>query len=458
MSIRLRPDHMWFRSKNGRQLIAGSPLTFFTVSDKGADILTLVQNNDLLPDGHEQLTDRLVAAGAAHPLWHIPVPVEELTVVIPTYLAESRDFDRLAALVRSLGELNVIVVDDCSPEPIVLEGATVVRHETNRGPGAARNTGLARVTTKFVAFVDDDSHPTSDDLRRLAVQMTDPRVVLVAPRVRSTDNGRLTGEYEAHHSPLDLGPNPTVIRPFSRVSYVPATVLVCRTESVRAVDGFDESMRIGEDVDFVWRLVKQGHLCRYEPTISCEHDTRFTVREFVRQRFSYGTSAAPLAARHGNWATPLRANLILLVPAVALLLGYAWLFLPMLPFVYTWYLLTLHRSRLPYGQRSRITSLGLLSTIRLTASAVARVWWPVFLVLGLWFFAPGFALFASLLIPAVYGLVRNKPRRVFGYMGLRMLDGLAYGAGVWTSVVRTRSVRCLLPTVTGPALRLRSKG
>lgn len=458
MSIRLRPDHMWFRSRNGRQLIAGSPMTFFTVTDKGADILSLVQNNDLLPDGHEQLTDRLVAAGAAHPLWHIPVPAAEVTVVIPSYLAESRDFDRLAALVDSLRELTVIVVDDCSPEPIVLGGATVIRHDTNRGPGAARNTGLAQVTTKFVAFVDDDSHPTADDLRSLAVQMTDERVVLVAPRVTSTDNGRLTGEYEAHHSPLDLGEHPTVIRPFSRVSYVPATVLVCRTDAVRAVGGFDESMRVGEDVDFVWRLVEQGHLCRYEPTISCSHDTRFTVREFVRQRFSYGTSAAPLAQRHGNRAAPLRANVVLLVPATALLFGYAWLFLPMLPFVYTWYLLSLHRSRLPYGQRARITSLGLLSTIRLTASAVSRVWWPVFLAFGLWFFAPGFALFASLVTPAVYGLVRNKPRRVFGYMGLRMLDGLAYGAGVWVSAWRTRSLRCLLPTVTGSSLRLRSKG
>jgi mycofactocin glycosyltransferase len=458
MSIRLRPDHMWFRSRDGQQLVAGSPLTFFSVTEAGAQILSLIENNDLLPEGHEKLTDRLVAAGAAHPLWHMPVPADQLTVVIPSYLAESSDIDRLARLVRLLQPLNVIVVDDCSPEPIMLPDATVLRHDANKGPGAARNTGLHHVTTPFVAFVDDDASPRCDDLQRLAAQMNDQRVTLVAPRIRSTENGRLTGEYEKHHSPLDLGERPTLVRPLSRVSYVPATVLVCRTDTAKSLGGFEESMRIGEDVDFVWRMVEAGHLCRYEPTISCEHETRITVRSLLKQRFAYGSSAAALARRHGSAATPLRANIVMLVPALTLLLGYAWLFLPLLPFVYVWYLLTLHRSHLSYGDRARLTSLGLMSTVRLTASAIARVWWPIFFVVGLFVFSPGFALFASLLIPAVYGLVRHKPQRMFGYMGLRMADSIAYGAGVWSGALRQKSFRCLMPTVTGSALRLRSKG
>ena len=115
MTIRLRPDVQWNRSTDGLSLIAGSPLTFFKVSEKGADILTLVQNNDLLPDGHEALTSRLVATGAAHPLWHMPVPATDITVVIPTFLRESRDLDRLVHLVQSLIGLTVIVVDDASP-------------------------------------------------------------------------------------------------------------------------------------------------------------------------------------------------------------------------------------------------------------------------------------------------------------------------------------------------------
>ena len=359
MTIRLRPDLQWNRSTDGQSLIAGSPLTFFKVSERGSEILTLVQNNDLLPDGHEALTSRLVASGAAHPLWHMPVPTADITVVIPTYLDESRNLDRLVHLVQSLSGIAVVVVDDCSPEPFSISGATVIRHDINQGPGAARNTGLQHVTTPFVAFVDDDVEITTDCLRQLAAQMNDERVALVAPRVVSSDNGRLTGEYEVHHSPLDLGNEPTLIRPFSRVSYVPAAAIVCRTEVVRQVGGFKSDMRMGEDVDFVWRLSDAGHLCRYEPTLTCTHETRMTVRELVKQRFGYGTSAASLSASHRSYVSPLRANIVLLLPAIALMFGYVWVFLPMLPLVHLWYLFTLHRSGLSLNQRARITTQGL---------------------------------------------------------------------------------------------------
>lgn len=458
MSIRLRPDHQWFRASDGKSLVAGSPLTFFSVSDKGANILTLVENNDLLPDGHEQLTDRLVAAGSAHPLWHMPVSAEDITVVIPAFLKESRDLDRLASLIRRLDGLQVIVVDDCSQEPIVVPGATVIRHDSNKGPGAARNTGLANVATPFVAFVDDDALINEEKIRLLAAQMNDPRVVLVAPRINSTDNNRLTGEYEAHHSPLTMGEHPTVIRPLSRVSYVPAAVIVCRTEAIRQANGFNEAMRLGEDVDLVWRLAAQGHLCRYEPTITCEHETRLTVRELLKQRFGYGTSAAALSQQHRTAVTPLRANVILLLPALALIFGYIWIFLPLLPFVYAWYWITLRRSGLSLLQRTRLTTRGLWSTIRLLASAVSRAWWPIFFVLSFFSFSAGFALFASALTPPIYGLMRYKPQRLLGYIALRVLDGLAYGTGVWVGAFRHRSLRCLMPIVTGSALRLRSKG
>ena len=458
MTTRLRPDHQWFRSGDGASLIAGSPLSFFKVSTKGADILTLIENNDLLPAGHESLTNRLIASGAAHPLWNAPAPATDITVVIPTFLRERHDVDRLVKLVRSLAGLNVIVVDDCSPVSFSIDGAVVIRHDTNQGPGAARNTGLLQVTTPFVAFIDDDVHISSDCIRQLAAQMNDPRVALVAPRVTSTDNGQLTGEYEKHHSPLDLGADPTLIRPFSRVSYVPSAAIVCRTEVVRSLHGFNTEMRMGEDVDFVWRVSDAGHLCRYEPTLTCTHEPRETVRKLLKQRFGYGTSAASLSASHRAYVSPLRANAALLIPAVIIMFGYVWVALPVLPVVYLWYLFVLRRTGLSVSQQVRLTTLGLWSTIRLLSTATARAWWPIFFVLAVFSFGAGFALFASLLVPVIYGLLRHKPQRVAGYIGLRILDNLAYGAGVWLGAISARSFRCLIPTITRSPLRLRSKG
>jgi mycofactocin system glycosyltransferase len=366
--------------------------------------------------------------------------------------------ERLTNLVHSLSEVAVVVVDDCSPEPFTITGALVVRHNINQGPGAARNTGLQHVSTPYVAFVDDDVEVTTLCLQHLAAQMNDERVALVAPRVISSNNDQLTGEYEKDHSPLDLGDNPTLIRPFSRVPYVPSAALVCRTDVVREFGGFKRNMRMGEDVDFVWRLSDAGYLCRYEPTLTCTHAPRMTIRALVKQRFSYGTSAASLSAAHRSYVSPLRANIVLLLPAIALVFGYVWIFLPLVPIAYLWYLVTLRRSGLSLHQRARLTTQGLMSTIRLLASAIARAWWPIFFVLALFSFAARFALFTSLFIPAVYGLIRHKPQRIFGYMGLRILDNLSYGAGVWWGALRSGSLRCLIPTITRSPLRLRSKG
>ena len=63
--------------------------------------------------------------------------------------------------------------------------------------------------------------------------------------------------------------------------------------------GFDESLRVGEDVDLEWRLVDQGWLVRYDARRR-RHPSRSSVVEgVVRQRHDYGESTVDLVQRHG---------------------------------------------------------------------------------------------------------------------------------------------------------------
>jgi mycofactocin glycosyltransferase len=149
--------------------------------------------------------------------------------VIPSYISETTHLERLQTLVDSLAGLHLIVVDDCSPIEIVVSGAEVIRLATNKGPSEARNAGLNAVATAFVAFVDDDTTVTAHQLLALTSHFNDDSVDVVAPRVASAAGESLVAEYETFHSPLDLGLLPSVVRPLSRVSYVPAAVLVART-------------------------------------------------------------------------------------------------------------------------------------------------------------------------------------------------------------------------------------
>ena len=98
-----------------------------------------------------------------------------VTVVIPTY-GRQQLVDRAVASVaaaRGNHAVEVVVVDDASPEPIrvsVLGAnlARVVRLETNQGPGAARNAGIEAARGEFVSFLDSDDAYTKDRFDRVA--------------------------------------------------------------------------------------------------------------------------------------------------------------------------------------------------------------------------------------------------------------------------------------------------
>lgn len=444
----LEKDKQWFRSKDGKHLLAGSPLTAFTVSDAGARILDAIETSTELGVGHEKLTSRLLATGAVHPQLSERVPASEITVVIPVFAKNPDDVARVDDLAASLAEFTVIIVDDCSPHHTSSSHARIVRHDINKGPAASRNTGLSQVKTQFVAFVDSDAHATTSDLQLLASALSDESVVLVAPRVSTTNTQSGITEYESLYSPLDLGRDAAVVRPLSRVSYVPATVLVAHTERLRNINGFDEELRLGEDVDLVWRIVKNGSTVRYFPSVECQHDARTSWVGFIKQRFSYGKSAAALDHRHPFAASPLRANLIMTLLAITVLSGYLYLALLLIPLVLTYFIVTLRSTRLSIRVRTDVTRIGCFSTLRLLALAVRRGWWPIFIVAS-FFSARATAMYTfAVFTPLMFGILRDKPRAIASYVGLRLLDDLAFGAGVWFGVILQRSPRCLLPVLT----------
>jgi len=453
----LIPDDQWFRSENGTGLLAGSPLTFFSVTDAGQKILDAIENNESLPPNHTALTKRLLATGAVHPVFENVGNADDLTVVIPSYIANETQLKRLQSLVDSLVGIRIIVVDDCSPIAVTITGAEVIRLTSNQGPASARNAGLAATVTSFIAFVDDDTVVTAHHLLSLTSHFADEGVDVVAPRVASTHGESRVAEYEQFHSPLDLGNAPSVVRPLSRVSYIPAAVLVARTHTMNEMNSFDSSMRLGEDVDLIWRMVKADKGVRYVPSVVCQHEPRSTMRALLKQRFSYGRSAASLDKKHPFTAAPLRANIVMLVPALALLSGYIFFAAALVPLMVAWFCITLRQTKIPIGTRSKLAMTGWFSTVRLLASAVMRAWWPPVLLVGQFSLRIGAVFVFSAFVPAMYGIMRNKPRHTFGYIVLRILDPMAYGAGVWTGAFRDRNLRCLLPVVSRSSIRLRSK-
>ena len=298
--MRLALDRTARRLDGGRLLVAGSPLTIFRLGPAGARVVDAIAAGADVGPAAQPLVDRLLDTGAAHPR-----PVGErygpadVTVVIPV-----RDHDPRATL-DALGPVGGGRGGRRRQRPAG-RGARRDACSATTGPSdpaAARTTGAAGVTTPLLAFVDADCVPTAGWLDPLLAHFDDERVAFAAPRVvsRAADAATASGaiaRYEASRSPLDLGPVEGRIAPATRIAYAPAAAVLVRRQALEEVGGFDPSLRVGEDVDLVWRLVDAGWRARYEPRSVVGHRPRATLAALLRQRFGYGRSAGALDRRH----------------------------------------------------------------------------------------------------------------------------------------------------------------
>lgn len=448
--VRVRED---VRRIDRRLLVGGSPLRAVRLTD--AALARLDDGEITVVDAAtEALAARLVDGNLADPVLSGPgVDPAELTVVIPVR-------DRPDQLDRALGPLaglERIVVDDDSHDPDAVEkvarrhGARIIRLPENLGPAGARNAGLRAVRTPYVAFVDSDVTVVASTILALSRHFADSRVALVAPLVRSRARSRTPRWFERFDeddSSLALGTRACVVRPGAAVGWLPSACLVGRTS--RLGQGFEESMRVGEDVDLVWRLVEAGEIVRYDPDQVAWHDTRTTIRGWLGRKYLYGTGGADLAVRHGRKGAPAVMTASMAATAAALMVGRRWS-LPVAAIGIAYGTLSLRR-RLPETPgRDRLAvqlcAQGLGWTVRQEAALLLRHWWPLTALLAPHSRLLRRALAASLLVDVVVAQVDNPGTR---YRPLaRRLDDMAYGAGLWAGAIRARSVTCLLPRRPG---------
>jgi mycofactocin system glycosyltransferase len=427
--------------RHDRVVIAGSPLRLFRLSAAGQRVVEAIELDRPLPAGHARLTDRLIDAGAIHPV-HTdspPFTAADVTIVVPAYNAQP-------SVEHHPGE--TIIVDDASEPPLAHSpGRRTIRLTTNRGPGAARNAGLAEVTTPLVAFVDTDVELPDDWLDALLPHFADPLVALVAPRVASADGSTALARYEVARSPLDLGTEPGRIAAGTRVSYVPAAAIVVRTKALCAIGGFDEAMRSGEDVDMVWRLIAAGHRCRYDPTFVAQHRPRTTLSAWARQRIAYGRSAATLDRKHPGTVAPLRmsgwsAAVWLLVFARRPLAAAT---------VAAGTIVALRRKLddLPAAEAVRLAGLGHLYAGRQVAGAITRAWWPLALLVAALARRSRLPLLGAVVVPPLLDwFPQRAPNDPASYLALRLADDVAYGTGLWRGSIEQRRIGALAPRFT----------
>ncbi|MQA96452.1 MAG: hypothetical protein GEV11_18045 [Streptosporangiales bacterium] len=206
-------------------------------------------------------------------------------------------------------------------------------------------------------------------------------------------------------------------------------------------------MRVGEDVDLVWRLAAAGWTIRYEPEAHVAHEHRVRLREWFNRRMDYGTSAAPLARRHPGT-----------LPAVSMsgwsaaAWGLAAIGRPVLGVALTAAVTARLARRLepltgsPAPLAAKLAGAGTLRAGRLLGVTLARGWWPVALPAALKYRRLRPAVAAGILIPPLLDWYERRPGLdPVRYTAAGLLDDAAYAIGVWRGCLRERTAAPLLP-------------
>jgi glycosyltransferase involved in cell wall biosynthesis len=192
----------------------------------------------------------------------------EVTVIIPT--RNRRDFLRQSVtdtLRQQEVDLEVVIVDDGSTDGDALhdvegldERIRMVRHPSRHGVANARNTGIDSARGEWLAFLDDDDRWSPLKLRTQLDAASASGASWAYCGAVTVD---VANRVVSASSPPDEAP---IMRSVLERNPVPGgcSNAIARTNIVRAVGGFDESLGLLADWDLWIRLAEAG-----PPAVCC---------------------------------------------------------------------------------------------------------------------------------------------------------------------------------------------
>lgn len=187
-----------------------------------------------------------------------------VSVVLPVYNRADYVAEAIASVyAQTLPPEELVVVDDGSTDASVevvercaRPGLRILR-QPNRGIGAARNRGVAAATGELVAFIDSDDLWERDKLALQwgAIQADDGVDLVFGHLVEFVSPDRaadLAGVLRVSTAPVP--------------GLIASTLLVCR-RAVERIGPFEETLRVGEFIEWMGRARDRGLVQRMLPEV-----------------------------------------------------------------------------------------------------------------------------------------------------------------------------------------------
>jgi glycosyltransferase involved in cell wall biosynthesis len=184
------------------------------------------------------------------PLLSLVIPAWNEAALLPRLLASvevaRRHWDMAG---RSHADIEVVVADNGSTDATAQIardcGCRVVPVE-KRVIAASRNGGAAAATGEILCFVDADSVLHPDCFLAVAAAMENPRTLGGATRVTME-----------RWSP-GIAASFALILPLVWTTGFDTGLVFWRRADFQALGGYDETLLLAEDIDFLWRLTRLG--------------------------------------------------------------------------------------------------------------------------------------------------------------------------------------------------------
>jgi glycosyltransferase involved in cell wall biosynthesis len=248
------------------------------------------------------------AGAPAFPLRAAP----RVSVVVASYNGDRTLKICLDSLLRlNYPDYEIILVDDGSTDRTAQIAAAYprvrcLRHATNQGLSAARNTGISAATGQIVAFTDSDCRADEDWLYYLVNDLVNSDYAGIGgPNLLPPEDSALATAVMA--SP---GGPAHVMLTDSQAEHIPGCNMAFYKWALAEINGFDPIYRLaGDDVDICWRLEQAGHKIGFCPPAFVWHYRRSTIGAYLKQQHGYGEAEALLVRKHPEYFNSLGGSL-----------------------------------------------------------------------------------------------------------------------------------------------------
>lgn len=191
-----------------------------------------------------------------------------VSFIVPAYNEETT----IAETVKHIFDIDyknikeVIVVNDCSKDNTkkIIEKLQkkypkliLVNNEKNLGnAGRSKNAGLKFATGEIIAFVDADSYPSKDSMKKILGFFQDEKVGAVTCPILVRDANRFFEKIQDIEYRV-IAFTRKLLGYVDAIYVTPGPLAVYRREAIMQTQGFDGD-NLTEDIEIAWHLIKNG--------------------------------------------------------------------------------------------------------------------------------------------------------------------------------------------------------